>query len=433
MDSRKISLSIGVKLVILCVMAVLLLIPRLLITFLVEERQTNAETVRRDIALTWGQAQTISSPLVCVPFVTKDENAKREASSLVFHPDSLKISARLATEERQRSIYKTVLYRAFITIEGYYGALPESAFPKNTERIDWQDAEFVQEISDVAGLKSLLNLTVDGHSYELTPAALTDSRSAIPTLAARVPIQPNQSCRYSISYELNGSQEILFNPQARETTVDLSLEWGNPSFSGRFLPDARSVTDTLTTASWKVLYTNTSLPLQRIAAKYDLKSGSYYEMSEEQPTFGVKTLVENDHYRMVNRAVKYAILLVIFTFLTFFFSDSFTEGRLPLIAYLLSGLAILLFYTLLLSISEYLTFGFAFLIASVAIVAMVSIYLWAFVRRVGYALVCAGVLTVLYAFLYVILQMDSFPLLVGSVLLFVILAVVMYLSHKLEW
>lgn len=423
--------SSGIKLLIICVMAVLLLIPQLLITYLVNERQDNAQQVRRDIASSWGQEQVIEPPLITIPYTETNDEGSFVRSSLTFHPDTLLINADLKTEIRKRSIYQAVLYRGEIAIEGTYNGISASSFPKGTKEIFWDQASFVQSISDVVGIKSLLNLQVNGQQHELQPAAITGERSGNAFFSTAFPTEQGVQYSYSLTYHLNGSQELRFKPLARQTHVDLRLAWGSPSFVGRFLPDERTVQDTLTTASWDVLYSNTSLPMVRSFNKF---SSNYFDFDDESgSTFGVKTLLENDQYRQVNRAVKYAILLIVLTFLTFFFTDSFARANIPLIAYLLTGLALLLFYTLLLSISEYIGFGMAYLIAAVAISVMISLYFWGYVGTRRYAMICAGVLAFMYTFLYIILQMDTFPLLVGSIFLFVVLSVVMYLSRKLEW
>lgn len=433
---KQVTLSAGIKFILLCVMALALLIPQLLIDGLVSERSLNAYEARSDIASSWGQEQTVAPPHLRIPFVERNVDGNRTSQSLLLYPDTLRIRARLTTEQRQRSVYKAVLYKAFITIEGEYRNVSASVFPKDAEHIEWGAAEFVQVISDEVGIKSPLHLLVNGQTCELLPIMREDSHSSGAVFTASVPVEPGQPYRYSISYELNGSSEILFSPEAKETQVDLHLEWGTPSFTGRFLPDEREVSDSLTTASWNVLHANTSMPMQRIAPLRSRGDDGWYEIYDGgmPHVFGVRTLVQNDHYRMVSRSVKYAILMIVFTFMTFFFSDSLaSDGRIPLLAYLLTGLAILLFYTLLLSISEYLAFGYAFLLASAPIVLMISVYLWSFVRKILPMALCAGILSSLYIFLYIILQMENFPLLVGSIFLFVILAILMFLSRRLDW
>ena len=214
----------------------------------------------------------------------------------------------------------------------------------------------------------------------------------------------------------------------------MRLKWGNPSFTGRFLPEEREVTDSLTTARWSVLYVNTPLEQEWISdGDYEYGSTRSLDYDDSAATFGVTVLAGVDIYQKVYRAVKYGVLMILFTFLTFFFIDSIAKRRVPMIGYVLTGLAILLFYTLLLSVSEYLPFGWSYLIAAGAITIMISLYLRGFVQSKYPTLICAGILAILYTFLFVILQMESFPLLVGSLFLFIVLGLIMWLSQKLEW
>ena len=327
-----------------------------------------------------------------------------------------------------------MLYRTKIEVRGVFTGIDKTLFPAN-EWIEWDEMKLVQPVKDVVGLKAIPKVQLRDTTLLLESGNRVDGMAPNwSTLSS--PLRVRKDGRYEFSYEyaVNGSQELNFHPSAAITNVDLSLLWDKPSFTGKFLPDERTLTDSLTTAHWTVLSANTSQSLSWAAkanrSYYDYESDNVFSSSEE---FGVKLLMGIDHYDKVERAVKFAVLMIVFTFLTFFFTDSLLKKPIPMIGYVLTGLAILLFYTLLLSISEYMNFGLSYLIAAGAITVMISLYMHGFIKRLKPVLICAGILVILYTFLYIILQMANFPALVGSLFLFLVLSVVMYLSQRLEW
>lgn len=425
----------GLRLLLLLVMTVLLLIPQVLISLLVDDRSSTAARAARKIAEPWGEEQTLCGPLISVPYYVKDkESCGFEEYMAFFQPDSVTIAVRAIPEERTRGIFSVLLYRTKIEVRGVFTGIDKTLFPAN-EWIEWDEMKLVQPVKDVVGLKAIPKVQLRDTTLLLESSNKVDGM--VPnwsTLSS--PLRARKDGRYEFSYEyaVNGSQELNFRPSAAITNIDLSLLWDKPSFVGKFLPDERTLTDSLTTAHWTVLSANTSQS-QSWAVKanhsyYDYESDNVFSSSEE---FGVKLLMGIDHYDKVERAVKFAVLMIVFTFLTFFFTDSLLKKPIPMIGYVLTGLAILLFYTLLLSISEYMNFGLSYLMAAGAITVMISLYMHGFIKRLKPVLICAGILVILYTFLYIILQMANFPLLVGSLFLFLVLSVVMYLSQRLEW
>lgn len=426
----------GLRLLLLLVMTVLLLIPQVLISLLVDDRSTTAARAAREIAEPWGEEQTLCGPLISVPYYVKDkESCGFEEYMAFFQPDSVTIAVRAIPEERTRGIFSVLLYRTKIEVRGVFTGIDKTLFPAN-EWIEWDEMKLVQPVKDVVGLKAIPKVQLRDTTLLLESSNRVDGMAPDwSTLSS--PLRVRKDGRYEFSYEyaVNGSQELNFHPSAAITNVDLSLLWDKPSFVGKFLPDERTLTDSLTTAHWTVLSANTSQSLSW-AVKSDRSYYSEYGSNDRfssSEEFGVKLLMGIDHYDKVERAVKFAVLMIVFTFLTFFFTDSLLKKPIPMIGYVLTGLAILLFYTLLLSISEYINFGLSYLIAAGAITVMISLYMHGFIKRLKPVLICAGILVILYTFLYIILQMANFPLLVGSLFLFLVLSVVMYLSQRLEW
>lgn len=435
----------GMRLVLLGVMALVLLLVSLLIYPLVSDRTDNARRAVESIAAPWGRAQTISGPMVVVPYALGTEDGRIVRKSMAFMPDSLAIEAEVDPEERSRGIYKALLYRAEATVGGSFKGLQAAQFPTDAKKIYWGEASLQYGVSDLVGLKSFVQCDAGSATLMLDkvtnktpemlpfPAALT---SSIDSSIVK------QGFPFRLRVALNGNETISFCPMGRTTDVSMRLRWGTPSFVGRFLPDTREVGDTLTTASWRVLSINHQIPAsfsfdeekRSSDDNYRYEYGRYeYDSEVASGEFAVKLLQPVSHYKQVDRAVKYAILLIVFTFLTIFFCDYFAKKNIPLFAFLLVGVAVLLFYTLLLSLLELMSFGWAYILSGLAVVGLATAYLYGFLRDRTFTLIGGGVMLLLYGMMYLLLTLENLPLLVGSIFLFIVLAVVMRLSLKMRW
>ncbi len=434
--------SPGIKLLLLAIMALVLLIPQVFIDLLVDSRQEYSEEVQSSIAQSWGTEQSVR-PIWLSVLVEKtsffdedeEEDNRRDKNRFVAHfqVDSVKMNVEMTTQTRYRGFYSAILYRAKIHVEGYIDPNcieTPITYDGNSYRIASSKGVISTSIREPLGLKSNLVVTMGGKEYRLAasnaPSLFDDGK----TFSAPIDLRLDSLGKFSYSYELNGHKDLLFYVQADATDVNLKLHYASPSFSGDFLPDERTISDSVTTAHW-TLFSSAST-FSKVTVKE--RDRRYYDYDEASPRyFSVSTQFTDVYYRAIERSLKYAILIIVFTFLTFFFTDTLSKTNMPMIGYLLAGCAILLFYTLLLSISEYLAFGWAYLISCLAIIGMIGVYFWSFVRSIKATMVCVGILVILYLFLYLILQMDTFPLLVGSIFLFIVLGIVMYLSRKLTW
>jgi inner membrane protein len=243
----------------------------------------------------------------------------------------------------------------------------------------------------------------------------------------RVPVtaQAPETGVYTFAFDLdlNGSQALRFVPLGRETNVQLASTWATPSFDGAFLPDERTVTDDGFSSDWRVLHLNRNYPQQWRGTSVALNESA----------FGVTLLVPVDQYQKSMRAAKYAILVIALTFLVFFFAEIRNRERVHPFQYILVGLALCLFYTLLLAASEQVAFNLAYVVAGLATIGLVTAYTRSIFASRTLSLLTGGVLLVLYGFVFVILQLQDFALLVGSIGLFVALALTMYLSRNIDW
>jgi inner membrane protein len=235
----------------------------------------------------------------------------------------------------------------------------------------------------------------------------------------------NDSLQYDfkLKLELKGSQLLYFTPVGKITDITISSPWENPSFKGAFLPDAREVNEKGFKANWNVLHLNRNYPQTWI--------GSHYSLAES--AFGIDLLLPVDSYQKSYRSIQYAILFIGFTFLVFFFIEVLNKLFIHPVQYILVGVALVVFYTLLLSISEHIKYNTAFIISAIATLALIGGYVRAILKSGKLSMLIVGILSILYAFIFVIIQLQDYALLIGSIGLFVILGLLMYFSRKIDW
>ncbi|MDO8897207.1 MAG: cell envelope integrity protein CreD, partial [Bacteroidales bacterium] len=232
-----------------------------------------------------------------------------------------------------------------------------------------------------------------------------------------------QNIDFSFKLSLKGSQKLYFTPLGKVTDIDITSSWVNPSFNGAFLPDPRDVSEDGFSAQWNVLHLNRNYPQQWAGSSYSVKESS----------FGVDLLLPVDNYQKTYRTARYAILFIGFTFLVFFFIEVLKKVFIHPVQYILVGIALVVFFTLLLSISEYLRFNHAYIVSAIATLSLVAAYVKAIIKNLRLTGLIVGILFILYSFIYVILQLQDLALLIGSIGVFVILALVMYFSRKIDW
>jgi len=408
-------------------LAFLLLIPSVLIISLVNEREHTRNSAVNEVSEKWGNAQTIAGPVLTVPFKvahkTKEGNLVYSTEFKHFLPESLSISATVTPEIRYRGMYEVVLYSSRIRLEGSFAApilLPLDIAPGS---MLWDKAFLTLGVGDLRGIKEGVKIQFDDQSLGADPGVQSTD-----VLATGITVRPTlrssaKEFRFSTSLSLNGSGQLLFVPVGKETNVRVTSPWGNPSFVGSTLPAQRSVESGAFSADWKVLHLNRNFPQQWTGKQYEIGPSA----------FGVKLLLPIDEYQKTMRAAKYAIMFIVFTFLAFFLTEILNRKIIHPIQYALIGFALLLFYVLLLSISEQLLFNYAYVISSLSIILLVAGYTRSVLSNKTATSMISGIMVVLYGFMYVLLQLEDYALLLGSIGLFVILSLVMYLTRRIDW
>jgi len=421
--------NLTIKGLIVGALILLLLIPALFINGLVQERASRKDEVFKDVASKWASKQTVTGPVLLVPYlahITGDNNQPKEIRKLAyFLPEHLRINAKMQPQIRYRSIYQIVVYNSDLQIDGDFAALPLGSLDILPSDLLLSEAKLCVGLTDFRGIEEQLQVNWDNKDLVFN-AGIPENTALQSGLNTIVPLSLadiNGAHRFSIHMALKGSDKLLFTPLGKTTKVDLSSSWKSPSFDGGFLPASKNITASGFTADWEILHLNRNYPQYWTDEKYDLDGSA----------FGVSLFQASDLYTKTDRSVKYAILFIGLTFALYFFLEIFQKKKIHPLQYVLVGLALCVFYTLLLSISEYLGFNGAYAIAGLATVLLVGLYTGGVFGKARVGWIFGIVLGLLYAFIYVLIQLEDGALLFGSIGLFVILALGMYYSRQVDW
>ncbi len=405
----------------------LMLIPTLFISNLVRERQVLQAVVVNDVASKWALAQTITGPYLYVPYHYQEKEAdgkiKTYTKHLLILPDELAVNGDIIPEERQRSIYKVLLYKTSLNNKGKFNLqLPKEVDPAS---VMLNDIKLCVGISDFKGIEKKVSITINGKTYDLMPGLpVNDIDSS--GLSANIDLSAQQfgdTLSFDMPLQIRGSRQLHFAPLSGNSQFTLRSTWPSPSFDGTTLPSVREVSDGGFSATWT--FSKANLPFNTVLqdAKIDKRAVS----------FGVSMLQPADQYAKTERSVKYALLIIGLTFSLFFIIELMQKRPVHPVQYLLVGLALIIFYTLLLSISEFILFDNAYLIAATATVALITLYTKSHFKKWKTAGIFGITIAGLYSFIFVLIRLEDTALLLGSIGLFIILSAVMYASRKINW
>jgi len=465
--------SPGMKLLFTALIAMALTIPLMLIYALVWDRQSQSQTAQDSINSGWGGAQIVAGPIIVVPFrTTQTQNEEVDGKTttrvveveklLYISPVDNRVTTTVKPEERHKSIYSSVLYEAQVSGAAKFSLPPDlERFGVTRERLLWDRAELRMGASDSRGLTTGGTLKAAGKELPLQPGKGPAATGGAGFFAF-LPWDGTGELAVDYSFGLRGSRSLSLVPRGGHTTWDVNSAWASPSFHGAFLPEKPSISD----AGFKASYTIDKLALGRPpvameddgSPNIDSGDGSYSpsyksaDMTAEassanNPASGSASevvgaaaravsvdLVEPVNlYSKVDRAVKYGFLFIGFTFLTFLLFDIVGGARVAAAEYLLTGAGLVLFFVLLLAFAEVIGFTWAYITASAAIIGLLSAYSAAVLKSWQRGRFVGALLVGLYALLFVLLNLEAWSLLIGSVLLFAALAGVMYATRNVDW
>ena len=437
--------SILFKLGLIGFLTLLLLIPSFMVQDLITERQNRQQEVIREISDKWSGSQLVQGPILVLPYKTtvmeKDSDTQKSGSreimtNIYILPEILNISSKANPELLHRGIFDAVVYNSQIKVSGTFSQLELKKSGIDPAMIQWEQAKVDIGLSDLKGLKNNPVIRLGNQNYEVEPdftslKLFSNNLVILPNLGS----EKSTALNFSFDLDLRGSERLSFLHLGKNTIVKIEGEWNDPSFTGRYLPDERSVSGKTFSATWKMPYYNRPYPQQWIEENTVLNTTDTLvkegNTSDSRAVFGVNFLLPVDQYQKTIRTAKYAFLVILLSFLSLFFTELLIKQRVHFLQYVLIGAAMTIYYILLLSLSEQVGFNLAYIIASAATAGLIGTFIWSLLKNRKVALLFAGILTMFYSFIFVILQLQDLALLVGSIGLFLIVALLMYLSQKI--
>ncbi len=397
--------SLAGKILLAGIIALLLLIPLGLVQGLVGERRGNAERTAVEISRDWGMAQTVSGPRLLFQYEVTENDAEGKPHiktvSRKVYPEDLKADASFTTQTLHRSIYDISVYKSDITLSGNL-VIPDNLL------VSGANCRIELGVSDLRGIEgeARFRLGEDWYSFTDSKESVMYKDLDLESLAGLPDGVP-----FEMSMRIRGSESLFFRPVGGITEVSVSGDCSNPSFTGDFLPAEREVGEDGFTAKWIVSHINRGGP--------------------EESSFGVKLLQKVSQFQQTTRSLKYGILIILLVFIALLCVDLTGKRQVSIIQYLVIGLSLVLFYALLLALSEFMAFWMAYAIAAfMTTAALFGYFRGIFKDRYAYMLI--ALVAVSYILAYVLLQVETYALLAGSLILFAVLGVIMYLTRNLN-
>lgn len=457
---RKFSDTISFKILFLVILTLVLLIPGAIITSIIDERDDRQNETVQNISAQWGYPQTVTGPMLVIPY-RKSETKKDSVGFVTILPSAMNYDAKLESQTLRRGIYEDVVYNSKITIDGAFDLSTLHPTDVPLSALILSQAKVQLGVRDLRGIEKVSDFEFGGRNYEfsgnhgdtsydLSYVDETESTyykdyecemvvmadeaydSDVPGvrgafLGAKVDLDSLvglNAVPYSCTMDLKGSHAMSVAPVGKTTEITISGDCASPSFSGMFLPSDREVADGSFSAKWNLNAVNRDYP--------QVYTGEFgYSISQSVVTASL--LVPVDRYQKTERSVKYAVLVILLTFIGVLFAETILKHRIYVFQYLLVGLALILFYSLLLSLTEHISFGLSYCIAAVMTIGLVGLYMRGVLRNAKVAGYISALLTIIYAYIFVLLNLETFALLAGSIGLFIALAAIMYASLKMDW
>lgn len=430
--------SPGFKFFVVGLIGFLLLIPALMVWMLVSERQSRAVEAANEVARSWGGRQALGGVMIAVPYETQQTVQSTNGVGLALQPvrkmaiflaESLSYEIDLTSDERKRGIFTVPVYEARVTVSGRFEKPdPERLGLAASTQLLWQEAVLSIPVSHPRALRAGVVADIDGAERAVEPgsglgADFSQRGVHVNNLFANGP----REFEFHLVMGVKGSAAMAVTPGARDTRVKILSNWPHPSFFGGHLPDTSSITKDGFSASWRVPHLALSMPLAFRAGE-----NSNFGLRSDQ-ALGVRLYQPVDHYQLVERAIKYAVLFIGSVFVAVFVLETRSGKAVHGAQYALMGLALVLFYVLLLAFAEHIGFKAAYGVAAGATTALVSSYCGKLLGSRRRGIVIAGLLGAVFGLLFLFLQMEDFALLAGAIFAFAVLATVMFSTASLDW
>ena len=422
--------NIFVKMGVILVLILILLIPSEMVGSLIHERMQRHEEAVAEVSSKHASQQTVVGPVLSIPYKIPYDQADDNGNVLikeegVFHilPDQLNVAGEVSPEERKRGIFTVVVFGSKLEFNGNFANIELKPSGLKEEYLDLSKAFVSVGISDLKGLNEQVMVNLGGKENMCRPGLISSDviTSGVHFMFPLDSIPTDM--KFNFSLNLNGSEHLGFAPIGKETSVSLKSKWSDPSFDGDFIPSSRKVTKDGFEAKWNVLNLNRNYPQSWKKKEHTIRGSE----------FGVELMLGMDVYQKSMRVAKYSLLFIILTFLVFFFVEVINRILIHPIQYILVGVALVLFYVLMLALSEQFNFNMAYFVASAMTISLILMYGKSVLKSWGLSLMTSAILTIMYGFIFIIIQLQDYALLFGSLGVFLILAVTMYFSKKIDW
>ena len=429
------------KMLMVGLLTLVLLIPLVFVQNLIQERSDRKNEVVNEVSETWGKDIIFYGPILKIPYRSysevsitnpKTKEIEIEKKAIVeyayFFPEKLKNTSNIKKEvPLKRSLYDYVAFSTLMKFEGSFSKPNFENLQINEEDILWDKASMVVKTTNLKSIKSDLNIKLNSQTFAFESKNVSDKLYG--QLETKLfdynNLSPNNDLNFDFSISYNGSNSIKFIPIGKSTEVSVDSNWDSPSFEGSFAVEGatKKVSKEGFHADWKIYQINRPFSQQHLDSIPNLDTFS----------FGVKLIDTVDEYQQNERVTKYGFLVIGLTFLVFFLIQVISKIKIHIFQYTMIGLALIMFYTLLISITEHSSFQIAYVIASISVIVMIVLYSISILKNKKFPMLIGLSLTALYTFIYVIIQLENYALLVGSIGLFIILVSIMYFSRKIDW
>lgn len=423
--------SVTTKAVLIGVIVLLLLVPLAMLRGVVSERSMLREQAYQRVAEGWGGNLTFSGPMLVVPTereVIVDNKARVLRSDVYILPSRLDVNADVNVDPQPRKvgIYGVPVYLSTLRLRGEFDLRALQTFVDSTDiTYLWAQSRLRLPVSTAKSLREVTLSDFGGQHVTLGPAG-PGLHPAVEALIDMSELRKRETAEFAFDAVIAGSRSVSVLPLGNVTTVNLRSNWPHPSFQGAFLPAEHQIDSQGFQARWQVLELNR--PYRQV-----WHEGEVDPAMLSQSSFGVGLFQSVDIYQRAERAVKYAALFIALTFLTLFAWEQVTRNRLHPLQYLLVGLALSMFYLLLIALSEHIAFVVAYLVAATSLVLLIGLYIAGALRSSRRGLVAGGAMGVIYGLLYMLVLSEDYSLLLGAIILFVALAAVMLATRRFDW
>jgi inner membrane protein len=409
------------KALIVTLLTIVLLLPISLIQSLVNERSERQNQVIDTLNKKWASPQTLSGPMLMVPFyettATNKNPIKRWA---YFLPDELNVNGTLVPEVRKKSLYEVDLMRAKLSITGKFAPLSLKNLNMDTDKLIWSQAKLVMGLTDSRGMSQEPQWKWSGKLIDAV-AALPSSTMFSEGLSSAVVLDPAIVNTFQLELDIKSSKHLYLQAWGNHTQVSLLSHWHAPNFEG--MPDTVVKLKEDYKATWRLNDISRPYPQQWKGVNNQIKEAK----------IGVAFANTNENYIMTERIVKYAVLFIALTFSVFFLIEIWQKVQIHPLQYGFVGIALCVFYILVLSISEFIGFSWAYLISSTATILLLALYLASIFKRRKTTIGFTIGLSILYAYIYFLIQLEEMSLIFGSVAFFIVLATIMMATRKVNW